>query len=71
MFVKLDDETILDMQTGTCYRYREMIDGSELCITFNGPQRDKFCSNEIADGLWNWLYKAALKFETDDWDRQT
>ena len=63
MFVKLDDATILDMSTGTCYRYSRRQGGSEMRITFNGPQLDKFCSGAIADGLWRWLNIAAMKFD--------
>lgn len=67
MFVKLDDDTILDMITGTCYQRtaygKDNYD--ELRITFNGQQRDKFCSGVIATGLWDWLDNAALKFESE------
>ena len=68
MFVKLDDVTILDMATGTCYcrmTARGSDDYNEVVITFNGQQTDKRCSNEVAYGLWNWLDIAAMKFGTD------
>ena len=72
MFVKLDDNTILDMMTGICYRYREggkyqTENGgeylSELEISFNGTQGNKYCSDKVADGFWKWLNDAAMKFD--------
>ena len=67
MFVKLNDFTILDMSTGTCYTmnvYSESgVKRHELIITFNGPQTDKVCSGSIADRFWSWLNKAAMKFD--------
>lgn len=66
MFVKLNDDTILDMNTGTCYRYCRRQDGSEMRITFNGPQVDRFCSGHIADSFWSWLNIAAMKFDAQE-----
>ena len=66
MFVKLDDVTIMDMMTGTCYQLHVAHgkdEYNEIRITFNGPQRDKFCANEVSLGFWRWLNSAAMKFD--------
>lgn len=63
MFVKLDDNTILDMATGTCYKLfpGNKTTSSEVLITFNGSQTDKTCSR-MAVAFWLWLDKKAMKF---------
>lgn len=70
MFVKLDDTRILNMSTGTCYFYIKAApkrnEASELQITFNGAQTNKYCGGHFADGLWRWLNIAAMKFDAPE-----
>ncbi len=74
MFVKLADTRILDLSTGTCYTYspasKKKNEASELIITFNGAQTDKYCGGSFADGLWNWLNIAVIKTLTAKFDVQ-
>lgn len=71
MFVKLNDASILDMATGTLYRWTQYIGKdstvpeTELEISFNGNQDMLYCSGLYADCLWEYLDKAALKFGDD------
>ena len=63
MFVKLDNDIILDMSTGTCYKYSpgNANASSEITITFNGTQGDRYCGGKYARDLWNFLCNQAAK----------